>query len=461
MIKNRITRFKIEKLFGYQNVDIGFDSRFKILIGENGSGKTTVLNCLYYLLDKKFKKLNNIKFETIELYFSNKNKISFSKKDLEFFIEKPSDFQSGSFYNTLKDKLGKKEIQKLKEAINKKNITDQDKRFQVVEILHDINIKINAPTRYIYDNIIKFIKESESIKFEKVIDTINNNIHSKILYFPTYRRIESQLENLKKQLKSKHEYYESPFFDDIKHEKITDEYEDVIQFGMEDVREKIESITNEIRQKSLIGFSKITGNLLSQLSKEFPYHVPKNEVDQKKLQIILDRVGKSISEDDKSTIINYINSGSKSNKGLLYFIDKLIDLYNQQEVLDLAIKNFADTCNKYLNLKNFKYNESSIKLEIVRENSTDIIKLEQLSSGEKQIVSLFSKIYLDLHSSFIVLFDEPELSLSIYWQQELLPDIIKSNKCKFLFSVTHSPFIYDNIMQEYAYGLTDYTNFDI
>ena len=40
---------------------------------------------------------------------------------------------------------------------------------------------------------------------------------------------------------------------------------------------------------------------------------------------------------------------------------------------------------RYLNLKNFRYNESSIKLEIVRENSSDIIKLEQLSSGEKQI----------------------------------------------------------------------------
>nr|WP_255356453.1 AAA family ATPase [Cylindrospermopsis sp. CR12] len=67
-----------------------------------------------------------------------------------------------------------------------------------------------------------------------------------------------------------------------------------------------------------------------------------------------------------------------------------------------------------------------------------------LSSGEKQIISLFSKIYLEPHEDFIVLFDEPELSLSIEWQRRLLPDILKSNRCKLLLAVTHSPFIFDN-----------------
>jgi ABC-type lipoprotein export system ATPase subunit len=167
-------------------------------------------------------------------------------------------------------------------------------------------------------------------------------------------------------------------------------------------------------------------------------------------------VGNSINENDKQNIIDYIKSGDKGNKGLLYLIDKLIDLYNQQEIFDLSIKNFAETCNKYLNLKQFIYNESAVSLKIFRENSTDIIDLEQLSSGEKQIVSLFSKIYLEPDKSFIILFDEPELSLSIYWQQRLLPDILKSNKCNFLLTVTHSPFIYDNELENYAFGLTDY-----
>ena len=80
-----------------------------------------------------------------------------------------------------------------------------------------------------------------------------------------------------------------------------------------------------------------------------------------------------------------------------------------------------------------------------------------LSSEEKQIISIFSKIYLsDRDKRFIVLFDEPELSLSMLWQKQLLPDIVNSNKCDFLLAVTHSPFIFDNELDKYAVGLSEY-----
>ncbi len=73
-----------------------------------------------------------------------------------------------------------------------------------------------------------------------------------------------------------------------------------------------------------------------------------------------------------------------------------------------------------------------------------LIKEQQLSSGEKQIVSLFSKLYLESDEKSIVIIDEPELSLSIKWQQMLLPDIMRSQNCEFLLTVTHSPFIFEN-----------------
>lgn len=106
--------------------------------------------------------------------------------------------------------------------------------------------------------------------------------------------------------------------------------------------------------------------------------------------------------------------------------------------------------------KKYHYNESEVSLNIFRENSNEIVGLNQLSSGEKQIVSLFSKIYLDQEQEFIVLFDEPELSLSIFWQRKLLPDILNSEKCNFLLAVTHSPFIFENELQKYAIGLNEY-----
>ncbi|WP_367142226.1 AAA family ATPase [Aeromonas sp. ANNP30] len=81
---------------------------------------------------------------------------------------------------------------------------------------------------------------------------------------------------------------------------------------------------------------------------------------------------------------------------------------------------------------------------------------ENLSSGEKQIVSLFARLYLDRSENLAIFFDEPELSLSIEWQRKLLPHIMKSGKCQFLFCTTHSPFIFENELDAFASDLAFY-----
>lgn len=75
---------------------------------------------------------------------------------------------------------------------------------------------------------------------------------------------------------------------------------------------------------------------------------------------------------------------------------------------------------------------------------------------KKQIISIFSKIYLEKTDNLIVLFDEPELSLSLPLQKRLLPDIMNSKKCKFLLAVTHSPFIFKNELEKHAVGINIY-----
>jgi predicted ATP-binding protein involved in virulence len=76
--------------------------------------------------------------------------------------------------------------------------------------------------------------------------------------------------------------------------------------------------------------------------------------------------------------------------------------------------------------------------------------LDKLSSGEKQIISIFSRLYLEDSSPVAILFDEPELSLSMEWQRKLLQDIVDSDKCIFLLAATHSPFIFDNDLDQFA-----------
>src|SRR6185369_15728283 len=77
-----IRSFGIEKLFGNRNVFIPFDNNLKVLIGENGLGKTSILNALYYTLTCKFSKLNAIVFDKIILEFTSGDIIEIQKDDL-------------------------------------------------------------------------------------------------------------------------------------------------------------------------------------------------------------------------------------------------------------------------------------------------------------------------------------------------------------------------------------------
>ena len=136
---------------------------------------------------------------------------------------------------------------------------------------------------------------------------------------------------------------------------------------------------------------------------------------------------------------------------------KLLEIYSLQKEVDNSVKIFRDVCNRYLINKEVFYDESNINIYIKLQSTGRQLPLNKLSSGEKQIISMFSKIYLSEEKKrFCVLFDEPELSLSIEWQRLLLPNILGSAKCDFLLAVTHSPFIFDNELDCYAIGLNEY-----
>lgn len=472
----KIKRIKINKLYGYKNIDLDFQSNCKILIGDNGLGKTTILNIVYFTLTKKFERLSHFDFETIEISFQGSKKILLSKDLMVKFLER-KDENSESHFAQLMSNFSASQMKDIRAVVTAKvnsEREEQKRRLELSALLKKSGLNINAPTSYIFQTINKYINDLDSDKFYDTIADIDNCVDCRIFYFPTFRRIEEDYKNIKKLTDQAvlHKYN----FD--KHsEKANDDMlntGNVIQFGMADVRKQIQSITSKIMQSSVIGFSDITTDMLHQLLTDFPDVKPSRtlKANKQKVDIILDRLASNIPDTDRVQIRNTIESGATSNKGLVYFINKLTELYQNQDAHDSAIKQFTEVCNSYFRGKRFVYNEREISLTI--ESDLDLeystsndgyflikskeLQLEQLSSGEKQIVSLFSKIFLESGEKFIVLFDEPELSLSVLWQMKLLPDILKSNRCESMLAVTHSPFIYENDLEEYASNLENYIN---
>lgn len=72
------------------------------------------------------------------------------------------------------------------------------------------------------------------------------------------------------------------------------------------------------------------------------------------------------------------------------------------------------------------------------------IQLDQLSSGEKQILLILTTVFLQEEKPNILLMDEPEISLHINWQDRLIELIRKLNPNCQLILTTHSPNIFAN-----------------
>ena len=454
-----IKRFRIKKLFGFRDIDISFKENITILVGENGLGKTTVLNALYYILSQKYQKLSQIEFASILLEFNNSAKISFTKNELNTFIQYQDKGQCTHLRSRLKDLIDFVELKKRLREVS-------DEKETRIIIQHYIADKPDllkyAPTHILIRELNLIASEPDINKFIQISNTLSSSIGD-ILYFPTYRRVEEELQNLGelKRFRHQRELFEEYSEVDIEEEEELKDRDDVlIHFGMEDVESRIRNIEAQIKHSFITGFSKVTGEMLSQLLKGFPTIEDKEikNLDLQTVKIVIHRVSEYLTQRDRDHILELIDDQEKlkKKKELVYFIIKLIDIYNQHKHFDDGIKKFKEVCNKYLVDKEFRYNESAIELNIYRNNTSDIVKLNNLSSGEKQIVSLFSKIFFEDYKKLIILFDEPELSLSIDWQSQLLPDIVQSKKCSFLLTVTHSPFIFKNELDKYAIGMNVY-----
>lgn len=76
------------------------------------------------------------------------------------------------------------------------------------------------------------------------------------------------------------------------------------------------------------------------------------------------------------------------------------------------------------------------------------VQLEQLSSGEKQMLLILTKVFLQDEKPAVLLLDEPEISLHISWQSRLIDMIRTLNPNCQLVLTTHSPSIFSKGWQD-------------
>lgn len=112
-----VERFSIKGLFGKKDVDLTFKGKAQIYIGENGLGKTTILNALNFLLSCDFANLINIVFSRIDIMLAGRE-YSFSKDEIKTYIKtKNGRIRRTGLYQSLRQSLNDDDLKNLQDII--------------------------------------------------------------------------------------------------------------------------------------------------------------------------------------------------------------------------------------------------------------------------------------------------------------------------------------------------------
>jgi predicted ATP-dependent endonuclease of OLD family len=452
-MSNSLERIQIVGLHGGKKVDIKLNDNTLIIVGENGSGKTTILRILFYFLSGRWEELIPYQFDKIVATING--------IDHEVTHEELSEVRENIYSQVLTD---------FPAFIRQKVMYLIETGQPVPAEMRRIRDRTGRPLDYVLQRIEKMrdmmIEEPHDLLMNR-IQNVRNAISAQILYLPTYRRIERELSSI----------FEGIDINDFRrqrdrlHLNETDEsFIEYVEFGMKDVQNAIEHELAELREFTSKNLISLTSRYLGEIINQEYRNVNMKEiaeVSDETVCSILDRINESILSKESKEHLSSVISSARSNKSPPDELSKIISHYflrllKFQELLqdnEKPISDFCALCSDYIVDKRLEYDNANFSFSIIPRNdnsSAKSIELSDLSSGEKQIVSLFSHLYLSGKGSFFLLIDEPELSLSVPWQRRFLIDVRNSGLCVGMIAATHSPFIYDNDLLQYTHSLGEF-----
>jgi hypothetical protein len=444
-MKGTINSFAINGLYGKYDVEIPISDNRIIVVGANGLGKSTCINAFYYFLSRQWSRLAEIDFESVIIDSSVVN-ISLAKTDVETFVFDQEDEISTSVLRRIRN-LGPAFLDEFLVTKPSDLGRFRDRINYPIPILRDIQARLRArhePLETASDCLKELLADDQ------------------ILYLPTYRRIEKDLKALVDRADTRRYRNESDTIQKLGLR--TDTYAELIEFGMDDVKGRLSETMSALNDNNRKEFNALAGSYLRDVIKGEGRTYSSEEISrlsEEEITSILRRVEENtLSSYEKTLLMHAINRlrnnrPEDSDAYVAHFLAKLVRSAKNLAVREKPVTEFVRVCNSYLDGKELIYDELSYRIFIQEAGSNGReIELSYLSSGEKQVVSLFAHLYLS-DRKYLIVIDEPELSLSVTWQKTFLPDIWSSGKCTYLAAVTHSPFIFDNEFENYTFDMKD------
>jgi predicted ATP-dependent endonuclease of OLD family len=445
-----IQEIKIRKLYGFMDKDIEFKTNISILVGINGSGKTSILNIINWLLKPNLGELCLIQFESIILKFRYKsdefiltslqNKVEVTV-DLTNVTKQKKYNQIQATFKVHPRRLTKNELLKESMANEYNGLGPEEHEKETWAFLFS---ELPKPIVIGLDRNL-YAQEGDELRFQEDVlsrDKKSNLKRENLALF-------SPLDRVKFLLSKEHNIYRNKvlqLYSSLNEKIMLSAFDEI--FTKNNIRTLINSPkptieTIDVLAEQVVNFLRQNQILKTNSPKRREINSAVKKVNDyfKKLKNILKMTQNATSENN----LLYLTNISQFKK-----INDLIVEFKQFEEdtkkLYFPLKEFLDTLNNFFtdSAKQLYFDKESSEIKfnildragLVVDDNRDI---KNLSSGEKQIFILLTYIkYSSTLNLFII--DEPELSLHPKWQGDFLDSVQKlMPEESQLIIATHSP----------------------
>ncbi len=442
----KLKKININKLFGVfdHEVKLNNNSGITIIIGENGLGKTVILESIEAFFQERYSYFNTLIFDSIIFEFDDNIKWVLSNVDLNerystlklYQIKEGKSSKPFSLENYQNDNIEKYATMLAKKYQYFRRIGArrwEDMRTGQI-VRSEWIIEHYGESRIITRNVIGYPYERENVP------TLFDDVDDRPSWFKErHNKIKVSLIETQRLISIKEK-------EDKSHTKTVEKHS-------QELATKIKSYLSQSTELSSKLDRTYPNRLIDRLAQSSNITVEdlNNELNRLESQRkLLDAVGLIEIEKD-SNILKIDNSQDFVREVLKLYVEDSFDkieifqpLANKIRILLAIINRRFKHKRLYIDKdKGFLFKSTII---VNSNNEPAIIPLTKLSSGEQNELILFYLLLFNTEENSLILIDEPEVSLHISWQNSFIEDltqIIQLNNLDVVIA-THSPDIIGN-----------------
>jgi predicted ATP-dependent endonuclease of OLD family len=416
----KLQHLEIHGLHGSMNVKLDFNPDITMLVGINGSGKTSALNAIDWLLRPNLKKLAQVSFEKITLCFA--------------LAEKNYNLKASKTKNKLTLSLIGAEIKLQPITVDLVHLGDSD---EVRDEMYD-GLRPEKHEVPLWNLLQSFPKPIVITLDRTITAEVEEQVFEEAGFqFTTKKsRPRSPLGHVIEVTSSK--------YAEFRKEAIKNDGELKTRLAMSALQAPYQiSHPKRVKAMTKAEIPKLQQKVTTYLSQSIKTEEVKKQVDQffnalKMLEVEYVERGKG------SPLFNHFMLSQYMQ------IDNLAKAFNEFETKNANaykdLKSYIDTINTFFNDsgKELHFDASTGRLVFSMKTPGEQAKLKRginnLSSGERQILILFTFLAFIAKSGSVFIVDEPEISLHPKWQSEFMAAFLSLCPTNTqLLLATHSP----------------------